>query len=120
MIDFTGVNCANCRQMEQSVFPRPEVVAMLQRFVPVQLYTDRVPINSIPPEAREKLAEDNLQLELKVASEITNPNYVVLSPDGTVLGSRGGAMPPLEFVKLLRDALTKYEKVGKVAQAGGM
>ncbi len=120
LIDFTGVNCANCRQMEQSVFPRKEVVAMLEKFVPVQLYTDRVPINSIPPEAREKLAEDNLQLELKVASEITNPNYVVLSPDGTVLGSRGGAMPPLEFVKLLREALTKYEKVGKVAQAGAM
>ncbi len=120
LIDFTGVNCANCRQMEQSVFPRKEVVAMLERFVPVQLYTDRVPINSIPPEAREKLAEDNLQLELKVASEITNPNYVVLGPDGTVLGSRGGAMPPLEFVKLLRDALTKYEKSPKLAQAGGM
>ncbi|HEY2157409.1 MAG TPA: thioredoxin family protein, partial [Isosphaeraceae bacterium] len=44
LIDFTGVNCANCRQMEQSVFPRKEVVAMLERFVPVQLYTDRVPI----------------------------------------------------------------------------
>ena len=31
LIDFTGVNCANCRQMEHGVFPRPEVVALLQQ-----------------------------------------------------------------------------------------
>ena len=120
LVDFTGINCANCRQMEQAVFPRREVVAMLERFVPVQLYTDRVPINSIPPEPREKLAEENLGRAIKYAKEITNPNYVVISPDEVVLGSRGGAMPPLEFVKLLRDSLTKYEKSAKAPQAGGM
>src|SRR5262249_56012253 len=33
LIDFTGVNCANCRQMESGVFPRREVVALLRKFV---------------------------------------------------------------------------------------
>ena len=70
LIDFTGVNCANCRLMEQSVLPAPGGRRRCSsEFVTVQLYTDRVPINSIPPEAREKLAEENLQLELKVANE---------------------------------------------------
>src|SRR5262249_44176779 len=46
LIDFTGVNCSNCRAMEAGVFPRPEVVAMLKKFVTVQLYTDFVDIGS--------------------------------------------------------------------------
>ena len=47
LIDFTGVNCANCRLMERGVLPRPEVVSLLKKFVTVQLYTDFVPIASI-------------------------------------------------------------------------
>ena len=33
LIDFTGVNCTNCRLMEQRVLPRPEVVKLLKEFV---------------------------------------------------------------------------------------
>src|SRR5262249_53843116 len=40
LIDFTGVFCVNCRQMEESVMPRPEVVPLLEQFVTVQLFTD--------------------------------------------------------------------------------
>ena len=47
LIDFTGVNCANCRLMEQRVLPRPEIVKLLSEFVTIQLYTDFVPIASI-------------------------------------------------------------------------
>ena len=95
LIDFTGVNCANCRLMEQEVLPRPEVVKELQKFVTVQLYTDTVPIKTLKAEERSKLAEANLMRELKLANEATNPLYVVLSPDETVLGVKGGKMDPL-------------------------
>ncbi len=47
LIDFTGVNCANCRLMEQRVLPLPEIVKLLGEFVTIQLYTDFVPIASI-------------------------------------------------------------------------
>ena len=57
LIDFTGVNCANCRLMERRVLPRPEVVSLLKKFVTVQLYTDFVPIASITADQREELAE---------------------------------------------------------------
>ena len=59
LIDFTGVNCANCRLMERRVLPRPEVVALLKKFVTVQLYTDFVPISSITADQREELAGAN-------------------------------------------------------------
>ena len=52
LIDFTGVNCANCRLMERTVFSRPEVISLLKQFVTVQLYTDFVQIDQITPEQR--------------------------------------------------------------------
>lgn len=126
LIDFTGVNCANCRLMEQEILPRPEVVKEMQKFVTVQLYTDTVPIKTLKPEERSKLAEANLMRELKLANEATNPLYVVLGPGETVLGVKGGKMDPLVFVGLLTEARTKYEKTAravggtaKVARAGG-
>ncbi len=53
LIDFTGVNCVNCRKMEQTVLNRKEIVGLLSEFVTVQLYTDYVPIGSLTQEQRE-------------------------------------------------------------------
>jgi thiol:disulfide interchange protein DsbD len=119
LIDFTGVNCPNCRVMEQEVFPRPEVVEELKKFVTVQLYSDYVEIPSITPDQRRELAAANLERQLKYTSEVTNPLYVILSPTEELLGARGGKMPAESFVGLLRDARAKLEKSTKVARAGG-
>ena len=35
LIDFTGVNCASCRQMERTVMVRPDVAAQMGQFVTV-------------------------------------------------------------------------------------
>jgi thiol:disulfide interchange protein len=117
LIDFTGVNCPNCRVMELEVFPRPEVVQTLGDFVTVQLYTDVVPIKSISPEARLKLADENLDREIKFFKDATNPNYVAVDPDGRLLGTLGGKKSPSVFVGFLKDALGKYRGATKVAQA---
>ena len=90
LIDFTGVNCANCRAMEAGVMPRPQVVSLLKKFVTVQLYTDFVPIGSITADQREELAGENQDRLLKLAKEASNPIYVVLSPDGDVLARLAG------------------------------
>jgi thiol:disulfide interchange protein DsbD len=118
LIDFTGVNCANCRIMELEVFPRPEVVQSLADFVTVQLYTDSVPIKSIPTKERLKLAEANLDLEIKLFDDITNPNYVIVDPEGKILGKIGGKRPWGEFVGFLKGALDRFKASGKVAQGG--
>ncbi len=119
LIDFTGVNCANCRLMEQEVLPRAEVIEALKGFIPVQLYTDFAQINSISPADRKRLGKKNLDLALKVASEVSNPLYVVLNADEVLLGAKGGKMSPEEFVQHLNNALAKHEKTNKVAQTGG-
>ena len=118
LIDFTGVNCANCRAMEQGVFPLPEVVAQLSKFVTVQLYTDFVPIASLTQEDREALAAKNQELLLDLAHEATNPIYVALAPDGRVLSTIGGKRGPADFLAFLNEALTKYQDGRKVAQVG--
>ena len=118
LIDFTGVNCANCRAMEQGVFPLPEVVAQLSKFVTVQLYTDFVPIASLKQEDREALAAKNQELLLDLAHEATNPIYVALAPDGRVLNTIGGKRGPADFLAFLNEALTKHQDGRKVAQVG--
>jgi thiol:disulfide interchange protein DsbD len=107
LIDFTGVNCANCRLMERTVFSRPDVISLLKQFVTVQLYTDFVQIDQITPEQRAKLAELNQQHLLKLAQEQTNPVYVVLSPTGDVISKIGGYNEPPVFVNFLTKALAK-------------
>ena len=118
LIDFTGVNCANCRLMEARVLPRAEVARRLGEFVTVQLYTDRVPINSITAGQRESLAEKNQVRELDLTNEATNPFYVVVSPRGELLGSKGGYNEPGVFLDFLAAALAKFKKGdAKVASA---
>jgi thiol:disulfide interchange protein DsbD len=118
LIDFTGVNCANCRAMESGVFPRPEVVALLKKFVTVQLYTDYAPIGSITAADRERLGARNQERLLDLANEATNPIYVVLSPDGSIIDRIGGFMERRVFADFLSKALRKVSTDMNVAQAG--
>ena len=106
--------------MEQGVFPRPEIVQLLRKFVTVQLYTDYVPIGSITAEQTQQRAELNQQRELDLTQEATNPFYVVLSPDGQVIARLGGYNEPPVFSQFLKTALAQVTQVKdvKVAQAG--
>ena len=111
LIDFTGVNCSNCRLMERRVLPKPEVISLLKKFVTVQLYTDFVPISSITPDEREELAGANQVRLLKLAKEATNPFYVVLTAEGEVLGRMGGYNDPPVFIDFLSHALGRFPAV---------
>jgi thiol:disulfide interchange protein DsbD len=116
LIDFTGVNCANCRQMEREVLPQPEIAVLLQRFVTVQLYTDFVPIDSITQEQREELARANAERQVDLVNDTTTPLYVVLTPDGEVIGTKGGYVPVPEFKSFLITALERGQAM-QVASA---
>ncbi|HTQ10518.1 MAG TPA: cytochrome c biogenesis protein CcdA, partial [Fimbriimonadaceae bacterium] len=74
-IDFTGVYCTNCRDIEENVFPKPAVHDLLQKFVRAKLFTD------------DGSPEDNANQKLQVQmSGVTSlPLYAVVSPDGKVL-----------------------------------
>ncbi len=118
LVDFTGVNCPNCRTVEVGIFPKPEVVEQLKKFVTVQLYTDIVNIDSIPADARRDLADDNKERELDLTGETTSPNYVVVSPEGKVLAKTGYQANTDFLRRFLMDAQVKYQPTEKVAQGG--
>jgi hypothetical protein len=80
-IDFTGVNCQNCRANETSVFPLPAVKEQLAKFVRVQLYTDIVPKQGLSREQAEKEAEQNSTWQETTFHDSATPLYVVLQPD---------------------------------------
>jgi thiol:disulfide interchange protein DsbD len=102
--------------MEQRVLPRAEVVDQLKKFVTVQIYTDFVPIASITPDQRAALGQANQELLIDIAQEATNPIYVVMNADGTVLERIGGYNEPAVFVEFLSRAMSKFSSTaGKVA-----
>ncbi len=91
LINFTGVNCTNCRQMENTVFPLPTVQKQLARYTRVELYTDR----DLPSDRA------NAALQQKLIHVATLPAYVVLSPSGQVLRVQQDRSTPSQFVKFL-------------------
>ncbi|WP_145269951.1 protein-disulfide reductase DsbD family protein [Tautonia plasticadhaerens] len=118
LIDFTGVNCANCRSMEQGVMPKGDVIERLRQFVPVQLYVDRVPVEGLGADRSEELAIRNFERELELTDESTQPLYVVMTPDGEVVSSKGGLIERPEFISFLDRALAEYSEIARTAQAG--
>jgi thiol:disulfide interchange protein DsbD len=82
-LDFTGVNCVNCRLMERRM-GQPHNRSQLEKFIRVQLYTDNVP--SITDQGRvDALLAKNRDLQENWFRDATLPSYAVVSPDGRTL-----------------------------------
>ncbi len=91
LINFTGVNCTNCRQMENTVFPLPAVQKQLAKFTRVELYTDR----DLPSDRA------NAALQQKLIHVATLPAYVIVSPAGQVLKVQQDRSSPSQFIRFL-------------------
>lgn len=65
-IDFTGIYCTNCRDMEHNMFPRPAINERLKGYVLARLYTDRN-----RPDDRK-----NQALLQRLTKTVTLPSYV--------------------------------------------
>jgi thiol:disulfide interchange protein DsbD len=109
-IDFTGVNCINCRKMEQTVFPLPENHELLEQLVRVQLYTDSIPGIS-GTEKGKKLLEINTNLQQNWFKDATLPAYAIVSPDGkTILSMLSGYQPGEGvFTNFMKQGLEKFQ-----------
>src|SRR5262249_31448772 len=103
-IDFTGVNCTNCRDNEQRVFPKPAVRKALEKYVRVQLYNDSVPRPGLSRAEAEEEAKRNLALQSATFKDITTPLYAIIKPakdkpfdgdrlNGEILYVVGGSIP---------------------------
>lgn len=101
-LNFTGVTCTNCRWMEQNMFPLPDVKRELDRFVLVELFTDR------------ETAEDerNGQMLETRFKTVALPLYVILDSEGNELSQFPGLTRKREeFVAFLQAGATRVTEV---------
>ena len=76
-VDFTGYSCANCHWMRANILSRPEISALLGKFVLVELYTD----------GTDAASQANAKLEADKYKTVSQPYYVILQPDETVVAT---------------------------------
>jgi hypothetical protein len=130
-IDFTGVNCTNCRENENGVFPLPAVRQELAKYVRVRLYTDSVLNPALSSEEAEAQAKRNQNWEERTFGTISLPLYVILDPaadqpfqddklKGTELGRFGGLILDKNgFVEFLKGPRNTQPVARREAGDGG-
>jgi thiol:disulfide interchange protein len=79
-IDFTGVNCVNCRANEKNVFALPQVRKELAQYVRVQLYTDTVPDQALSRAEAARQADRNSGFQKATFGDVSNPFYAIMRP----------------------------------------
>jgi thiol:disulfide interchange protein DsbD len=115
LIDFTGWACVNCRRMEEDVWIDPEVHKLMRdEFILVSLYVDDK--TELPKEeqfiscaANDKLVKTigNKWSNLQYVNFKTNsqPQYVVLSPEGKQLAKPVGYTDKSTYLTFLKSGL---------------
>lgn len=122
MLDFTGVNCVNCRKMEGQVWSDPEVMRRLkEEFVVVSLYVDVHNIDLQPSEQFyskaldkqvETLGDKNADLQVSNFGANTQPYYFFIDGNENKLADEGYGYDPSvsKFIELLDKVTTEYNK----------
>jgi thiol:disulfide interchange protein DsbD len=128
LIDFTGYGCANCRKMEDYVWPVPEINRLInERYVLVSLYVDA---KAELPKDQQFIYETSngtkkpilsvgnkwATLQTETFKSATQPLYALLSPDGRLLTDPVGYTPAVEDYKaFLERGLKGMEVLGASA-----
>lgn len=122
MIDFTGINCVNCRKMEAEVWSDPEVMKRLKEdFVIVSLYVD---VQNIDLPEREHyysdalgkkvttLGDKNADMQVTRFQANSQPYYFFVDGEEQRLVSEGYGYDPdiPKFIRLLDAAKTAMQK----------
>lgn len=122
MIDFTGINCVNCRKMEGQVWSDPAVMKMLKEdFVIVSLYVD---VNNIDlPESEhyfskalgkkvETLGDKHADIQVTRFGANSQPFYFFLDGNENRLIPQGYGYDPniQRFIDHLNKAKAAYNK----------
>jgi thiol:disulfide interchange protein len=107
-IDFTGYTCTNCRAMEATVFKRPDVNQILQKYVLARLYTDNGSL----------LNDTNRDMEENRFNTIALPYYVIISPDDKPLATFPGFTRDAEDFKSFLQLRRQSSVSASVAMLG--
>ncbi|MEJ7912419.1 MAG: cytochrome c biogenesis protein CcdA, partial [Chitinophagaceae bacterium] len=122
MLDFTGINCINCRKMEAQVWSSPEVMKRLKaNFIIASLYTDvqniELPENeqfdSEPLSERvNTLGEKYAHFQVSRYGSLSQPFYIFLDGKEQKLADDGYAYDSNvdRFIKHLDKVVAEYNK----------
>jgi thiol:disulfide interchange protein DsbD len=127
LIDFTGWACVNCRKMEENVWSQDEVNYLLEQYVVVSLYVDdRL---DLPAEMQGEIAiplknggtkqktiitvgDRWSAFESIRFGQVSQPFYVLLSPDEILLNHPVGYTPDaVEYADWLKCGLVGMGKI---------
>lgn len=123
MLDFTGVNCINCRKMEGSVWSNPEVMKRLkENFVIASLFVDVHTGVDLPLSEQyfskdldkqiETLGQKNTDIQVSKFGSNSQPNYFFLDSEENRLIVEGYGYDPdvQKFIQHLDKAIEEYKK----------
>jgi thiol:disulfide interchange protein len=125
MLDYTGWACVNCRKMEETVWAEPDILTLLQNYELVSLYVDdkrQLPAEEqhvyISCRGQKKLirTEGNrwATLQSETFGSVSQPLYVLLSPDGKLLTDPVGYTPDkAEYARFLERGLQGMQVLGQ-------
>jgi hypothetical protein len=120
LIDFTGWNCANCRKMENEVWPNAGVRSRMQNdFVLLEQYVDeksQLPAaefynSSFSGKRITTIGGKNSDYETTKFNTNSQPFYVIIDGNGNVLIPPQGANFNVEnYTKFLDSGIAAYKK----------
>lgn len=128
LVDFTGYGCANCRKMEDYVWPVADINRLIdQEYVLVSLYVDAKA--ELPKEEQFIFETSNgskkpiltvgnkwATLQTENFKSATQPLYALLSPDGKLLTDPVGYTPAVdEYKAFLERGLQGMQVLGSQA-----
>ncbi|MBN2718651.1 MAG: thioredoxin family protein [Deltaproteobacteria bacterium] len=101
-VDFTGYQCANCRQMESNIFPAPQVREHLEKMVRVKLHTD----------GPRPIHRQQREYQFKRFQTAVLPFYVILDPksDQVLSTFSSLAQTTSQFAEFLENGLQQYSE----------
>jgi thiol:disulfide interchange protein len=123
LIDFTGWNCANCRQMEENIWTLPEIEkAITENFVLVSLYVDdgtKLPIEKqiINYSTKDGSKRDVTTIGNKYSileydnfKASSQPLYVILNNEGKLLTYPVGKSSAEDYLAWLQCGIEAFKK----------
>ncbi|CAM3887304.1 thioredoxin family protein [Flavobacterium cucumis] len=120
LLDFTGHACVNCRKMEDFVWSKPEILAILKdKVVLVSLYVDDK--RELPKEeqyvsketGKEIVTIGNKWSDYQITRYKNNaqPYYIILDSDGKDITQQIGYTPNVdEYKKWLEEGISNFKK----------
>lgn len=124
-IDFTGHGCVNCRRMEEKVWSDPQVLKLLKtQYIVVSLYVDDKEVEL--PESEHftakssgkkvtMLSEKNAEIQACYFNSNSQPMYVLMNADETLLQKPGSAetfkYDAKKFAEFLQNGITEFKAI---------